>query len=395
MRIDTNNVVVKMTKNPFTPGLPIDPRQFVGRKEELRIFEQSLTQCSYGNPQHLAIMGERGIGKSSLLRKFESIVKAQNCLVVRRDVDASVNSLQALSYFILYALKEEGKEFFTTGKKTKTAVSDFFQKYRASISIEGCGGSLERAPPIAIQEEFYKELAAISKNIQKLVPTTVIMLDEAEHLQNIEGAWGFLRSVFTRLLENNHHYLIVISGKLGLFSNIKEIFSPMERFFFPREISLFNSEETIEAIEKPMAQNARIIADPIKRQLVEYTDGHPFIIQVFGYYLFESGKKRIDEEVFQQELPRIQERLEIQVFRDRFESASPKERLILKFMADSPEYIFRPSTVAQSLKMEKDQVRPLLKRLLEKDCLRKVGKAEYALFHKLFKYYIQNKSKSS
>ena len=340
-------------------------------------------------------MGERGIGKSSLLRKFESIVKDQNCLVVRRDVDASVTSLQALSYFILYALKEEGKYFFTRSKKTKTVVSDFFQKYKTAITFEGFGGSIEKAPPIAVQEEFYKELAEISKNIQKQVPATVIMLDEAEHLQNIEGAWGFIRSVFTRLLENNHHYLVIISGKLGLFSNIKEIFSPMERFFFPREISMLSSEETIEAIERPMAESQRTIDEQVKKHLVDYTDGHPFIIQVFGYYLFESGKTKIGEELFQKELPRIQERLEIQVFRDRFDSASPKERLILKFMSESKEYVFRPMEIAQSLKMGKGQVRPLLKRLLEKDCLRKVGKAEYSLFHKLFKYYVLNKCKSS
>src|SRR5208337_5026285 len=157
--------------------------------------------------------------------------------------------------------------------------------------------------------------------------------DEAEHLQNIDGAGGFIRSVFTRLLENNHHYLVIISGKLGLFSNIKEIFSPMERFFFPREISLLSQEETIEAIEKPMTENQREIVEQVKKQLVEYTDGHPFIIQVFGFYLFESGKRKIDEDLFQKELPKIQKRLEIQVFKDRFDAASPKERLILKFMA--------------------------------------------------------------
>jgi hypothetical protein len=36
-----------MTKNPFTPGLPIDPKQFVGRKEELQIFARSLEQAIY------------------------------------------------------------------------------------------------------------------------------------------------------------------------------------------------------------------------------------------------------------------------------------------------------------------------------------------------------------
>jgi len=171
-----------MSRNPFTPGLPIDPKQFVGRKDEIKIFSQSLEQSFYGNPQNLAIMGDRGIGKSSLLRKFESIAKERKCLVVRRDIDASVDSLQKLAYFILYALKEEGKNYLTRRKKAKNTVSNFFQKYRISVSIGGFGGAIEKMPPIAIQEEFYKELAEISKNIQSHVPATVIMLDEAEHI---------------------------------------------------------------------------------------------------------------------------------------------------------------------------------------------------------------------
>ena len=96
------------------------------------------------------------------------------------------------------------------------------------------------------------------------IPSIVIMLDEAEHLQSIDGAWGFIRSVFTRLLEKKHNYLIVVSGKLNLFKNIKEIFSPMERFFFPKEIGNLNKEETIEAIEKPLTENNVSISNEVK-----------------------------------------------------------------------------------------------------------------------------------
>lgn len=380
-----------MSKNPFTPGLPIDPKEFVGRKEEIKIFSQSLEQSFYGNPQNLAIMGDRGIGKSSLLRKFESIVRDKNCLVIRRDIDASVDSLQKLAYFILYALKEEGKNYLTRRRRAQNTIGDFFQKYKISISIAGFGGSLEKMPQIAIQEEFYKELAKISENIQSQVPVTVIMLDEAEHIQGIKGAWGFLRSVFTRLLENKHHFLIIVCGKLSLFSNIKEIFSPMERFFFPREIGLFTSDETIEAIEKRMLKNGIGINRQAKKLLVEYTDGHPFIIQVFGYHLFELGKRKIDTEVFQKELPNILERLKIQVFKDRYESASPKERKILDFMANSKDDVFKPIVIANSLKME--GVRSMLRRLVEKDCLKLIGRGKYAFFHKLFKLYIQSELK--
>lgn len=285
-------------------------------------------------------------------------------------MDSSVNSLETLSYFILNALKEEGKVFLTRTKKTRTVVSNFFGNYKISLDIAGFGGSIEKQNTlaIAIQEEFYKELVKISDNIQKDVPCTVIMLDEAEHLQSIDGAWGFLRSVFTRLLENERNYLVIISGKLGLFSNIKEIFSPMERFFFPKEISFLSPEETIEAIEKPMNENKIEINEKVKKQLIDYTDGHPFIIQVFGYYLFQTGQKQIDDPLFQKELPMIQKRLETQVFKDRFEAASIKERLILKYMAEYSKNSFRPIDIVDSLTIKKDQVRPLLKRLLEKDC---------------------------
>jgi len=382
-----------MRKNPFTPGLPADPEQFVGRKNEIRIFTQSLEQSFYGNPQNLAIMGERGIGKSSLLRKFEKIAEDKNCLVIRRDVDASVNSLQMLAYCILYALKEEGKRFFSRRKKAKNDVLEFFEKHKVAIEISGFGGSIEKAPPVAIQEEFCKKLAEIAKAVQTEVPAIVIMLDEAEHLQNIEGAWGFIRSVFTRLLENGYHFCIIVSGKLGLFKNIKEIFSPMERFFFPKEIDLLIPQETIEAIEKPMSSEGITVTDEVKKMLVEYTDGHPFIVQVFGFYLFESGKSKIDKKAFEEQLSIILDRLKAQVFKDRFDSASPDERRILEILSNSRKKVFKVADILPFLKKKNvPYTRNLLERLVKKDCLRKVGPGQYALFHRLFGLYVKAES---
>ena len=377
-----------MTKNPFTPGLTIEPKRFVGRKEEIKLFEESLKQACLGNPTNIAILGDRGIGKSSLLRKFEDIVKNKECLVVRRDVDSSVDSLQMLAYFILKTLKEEGKVFFTKYKKAKNIAGNFLEKYKVSASISAVGGSVEKRPKVVIQEELFKELADIAKNIQSEVPVSVIMLDEAEHIQSIKGAWGFIRSVFTRLSENDHHFLVVVSGKLSLFKEIKEIFSPMERFFYPRELGLLSAEETIEAIEKPLAGMGIKITKEVKNHVVDYTDGHPFIIQVFGNYLAQIGQKTIDLELFKAELPKILERLKIQVFRDRYNSASDKEKKIPNFMASSQKDMFQPIEIINGLKMKK--VYEELRRLLQKDCLKKVERSKYTFFHKLFKTYLQN-----
>jgi len=223
------------------------------------------------------------------------------------------------------------------------------------------------------------------------IPSIVIMLDEAEHLQSIDGAWGFIRSVFTRLLEKKHNYLIVVSGKLNLFKNIKEIFSPMERFFFPKEIGNLNKEETIEAIEKPLTENNVSISNEVKNLFAEFTDGHPFVIQVFGYYLFELGEKTIDLGLFNEELPRILDRLRVQVFQDRYYSASPSEKKILDYMANSTKTVFRPTEIKKHFNFKNP--RTLMSRLVKKDCLRKKGVGKYMLYHKLFKSYILNENK--
>ena len=96
-------------KNPFKPGKPVDPEYFGGREKELETFRQYLRYSIEGNPHNLAILGERGIGKSSLLRKFQQIASDENgCIVVRRELDVSVDSLSSLTLFLLEALKSEG-----------------------------------------------------------------------------------------------------------------------------------------------------------------------------------------------------------------------------------------------------------------------------------------------
>ena len=52
--------------NPFRPNSMVGPGVFCGRWEELRAVEKSLFQTKHSNPKHFLVLGERGIGKSSL-----------------------------------------------------------------------------------------------------------------------------------------------------------------------------------------------------------------------------------------------------------------------------------------------------------------------------------------
>jgi AAA+ ATPase superfamily predicted ATPase len=115
--------------NPFKPGKPVDPQYFGGREKELKTFEQYLQYSVSGNPHNLAILGERGIGKSSLLRKFDQIAaEERDCIVVRRELDSSIDSLSSLVIFMLEALKSEGSSHASSKRKAASKLVYRFTK---------------------------------------------------------------------------------------------------------------------------------------------------------------------------------------------------------------------------------------------------------------------------
>ena len=77
MRVDT-----------FRPNLPIDdPEQFVGREKAIRAFVEAIYQVRSGQPRHLAITGERGVGKSSFLNQVLRIAEGSNVLLGRHRIE--------------------------------------------------------------------------------------------------------------------------------------------------------------------------------------------------------------------------------------------------------------------------------------------------------------------
>ncbi|MGI0081535.1 MAG: ATP-binding protein, partial [Nitrososphaerales archaeon] len=374
-------------KNPFKPGKPVDPEYFGGRKKELERFKQYLDYSAGGNPHNLAILGERGIGKSSVLRKFQEIATSdQNeCVVVRRELDASVDSLTSLTLFLLEALKSEGSSFASSKRKAASKVISFFSNYKVGVSVLGHGLSLERiaSRSVPIQDYFYTELMHIWEGSKEGTKGIVLLIDEAEYLQSITGAWSFLRSVFTRVSEQDAGYMLVVSGKLSLFRGIKEIFSPIERFFTPLEIMPMLEEEVRETLQKPLQQSlkARIGVNAIRR-IFQYSGGHPYIVQTFGLYIFEESERRmgatrgieIDEATVERILPKVMSRLTSQIFKDRFDQTSPLERkvlLVVSNLSSAGGQEVTPQQVAKQEGLKKQQlaIRTILGRLVDKDCL--------------------------
>ena len=70
-------------RSPFTPGNPVPIELFVGRIEQINEVRQYIRQSTYGKQENIFLIGERGIGKSSLASFLRFVVtKDQNFLSV-------------------------------------------------------------------------------------------------------------------------------------------------------------------------------------------------------------------------------------------------------------------------------------------------------------------------
>ena len=73
-----------MIPDPYIPEQVVDPDDFVGRSEEIK-----------GKPRNIAIIGDWGIGKTALLRKFEDIAIRNNSPSARFDVRKDMNFMRS------------------------------------------------------------------------------------------------------------------------------------------------------------------------------------------------------------------------------------------------------------------------------------------------------------
>ncbi|MCM8763610.1 MAG: ATP-binding protein [Candidatus Omnitrophica bacterium] len=61
--------------NPFTPQSGLEPKFFSGRESALGEFLILMEQARDNRAEHFLVLGEWGVGKTSLLKQFKKIAQ--------------------------------------------------------------------------------------------------------------------------------------------------------------------------------------------------------------------------------------------------------------------------------------------------------------------------------
>ncbi len=385
-----------MRFNPFNPSQPARPDFFVGREPEITEFEKMIIQTINGSPMNMAITGNRGMGKTSLLVKFEQLAKERKCLVLRlSNYEGNISTLPDFCDYVTSNLKREilskkplGEDF----NKLKSWIATF----KPTISWNDISLSLEKTQ--VVQEVFRQRLVKLWNEMKDDFSSAVILFDEAESLENIKGILPFLREVFQRI-ESETKFCIVLAGKLTFTERMSESFSPLNRFFPCHKLKPLDNNAMRQYVIQRLASVKVGIDEEVINYLMNKSEGHPYVLVAMCHFLFDSlneEEKHITNGVLVRSKEKVEYRLAQDFFEPMFHPLTPKARdmiIIIAKRARTLEFSFRDSV--EWLNKPKNYISPYINELLRKGVLDKPDRGRYKIFHTLFRQYLASKENPS
>ncbi len=364
----------------------------------MRELQQRLRSTIEGNPEHSALMGERGIGKTSLLRKFQEIALNANCIVARVDLYPGIHDLEGLLVHVHEELRKCCVNYYSGPGKQFETVRNFLDNYSVTLPI--AGGGIQRLQQRTLETSFRDRLQVIWSKVKDKAAAILVMVDEAETLAKVDGALEYFRNTFSRLGEDGLLYSVTICGKTGLFQTVTEAFSPLERFFSPITLNPFTATEAFEVLNKATLATGVKFDDDARLEINRESEGQPYVLQIFGYHAFDvatRGQLRtITKEVLEKAKPTIYGMLENQLFERRLVEGvgrSDYKRRIVKKLAQARPDTFSFSDIARISGVRKSQgLGVYLTELVEAGCLRKdLISGNYSFLMRIFKTFASKK----
>lgn len=361
-----------MARNPFSPSSGMFPPYFSGRKREIEAFEMKLNALEDGTAQHMAIIGEWAIGKTSLLRKFEEIAAGHGlltyyCVARFRGGEMFSNIVSGISAEIQ---REFGAGLLQKISKTVSLES-------LSLTLFGLKGELKFSSSDSAAFPFREYIVHAWNEIKDKKKGIVILIDDLDTVEDFKETMLALRAASMEVAQNAR-LMFVIAGAPVLFDKMYDAHAPLVRFFEPLQLSRLNNEEAKLALTQPLKETGKKIDEGLVTRLLKLCSGHPYYIQEFGYYLVEVSKgTRITEGDLELGFRRALNDVAIKIFDKRLSEISKTQQKVLSVL--TPKKAISQKEIADlagRAGVLSSTVRRNLRVLKEKGFLNQIDKGE-------------------
>ncbi|MFH0838597.1 MAG: P-loop NTPase fold protein [Candidatus Omnitrophota bacterium] len=361
--------------NPFTPQSGWEPKEFGGRKEEITLFEKKLRAAKTDKIDHMVLLGEWGIGKTSLLKYFKKLA-------------------QKMGYPSM--LCPIGR--FTDKDKTIDGINLILEELERTFPYEHTSGTSRKRQARSIQPQtlLTNKLLSLYKVIAS--DLVVILLDDVQNFSKISEVIDIIRLVLSRDEIIQHtKYLFVLSSTPEGWQFFIDKHSPIGRFFRSKlSLALLSREEVLKISKTTLAHTGVSFSDDILNNIYAYTKGHPYELQLLSSNLYET---QIQAKVatVQQWAKALSDTLR-DLGRDYFESLyrqiTERERPLLEILSqqNTPLDIKEiKDLIWADIRRYKGyplrDIGSFIYRLEDKGIVKKIARGKYEIFDRMFLEY--------
>ena len=169
---------------------------------------------------------------------------------------------------------------------------------------------------------------------------------------------------------------------------------PLARYFMVlATLAPLQEDEVRDTINKSLAGTGVSFSEDVLAKVFDYTEGHPFEMQVLCHHLFRNQlSRRVEMDVWDKALQEALHQMGLAIFDLWFDQASAEEAKVLRLLAQEEE----PVTLKQlrtQIQQGEQEIKPgnisrYVKRLAEKKLISKSGRGLYTIPDKMFRAYI-------
>ncbi len=241
---------------PFVVNGPVPETMFFGREAEVKMLVEGASGRDF------AIVGNRKIGKTSLLRRAGARLAAGGRVTV-----------------------------LTVDSQTVPYAADFYVTFQAQTGL-------------ALSSPTPEGFRAAIEDLRRAGPLPVLLLDEVDALLTLEKTRGEPLIATWRALAQAGLCHFIFCGSTGLARRLDD---PHSVFFnFPQAMSLSYLEP--ETARQVLSQPCKTLgleleeADALLERAVAITSGHPNLLQVLGKGLVDAANRRGERRILLEDL---------------------------------------------------------------------------------------------
>jgi Cdc6-like AAA superfamily ATPase len=348
--------------NAFLPAKEItDTEKFAGRKE----YVNEAFHALLSEGKNIAIVGNRGIGKSSLARQIINIGQGDNSLLEKLEIyhDTKLDFLTI--YFACGNSITNTNDLLNRLLTTRNCLLEWIYEIpSATKEIAKLNGGLEAGIPKVITAKVGADLSTEttanssiqSHSIETIFQNVItdllkikiakngilIVVDEFDQIKDTTGFASYLKSLAT----NTPGLKFCIVGVAQDIQKLMKEHQSTDRLFAGSVINLpsMNEEELTSIIKtaEDAIEKHIVFDDSAVKKIVTLSKGHPYIVHLLGQQTFKTAflepKYSIDESYIDSILRGIAEKEADPVLEGRYKKsvASSKQReIVLKAFAVS------------------------------------------------------------